>query len=288
LSAGAVAGIAHRNIFNQMAVQEVTMETSGASAETQSGGLNVNMVPKDGGNQFRGTFAGDYANDSLQTGSNLTDELRARGLTRTNSIRNVYDVGVGAGGPIRTNTLWFFTAHRAWGSTEELAGVYFNKTQDTLFYAPDTSRPGTFERYVRDAGLRLTWQATSKQKIAVTGNLQDYRWQNYTLSPTVAPEAAWDFRVRPNQNFMGTWSYPVTSRILFEAGGSFRVDRQTSGPQPETGNANRGPHDGGSAPLLRRERRRPAETAVMLTSVRFGAVYCRVARAYWFQRGRQR
>src|SRR5205823_3298754 len=34
----------HRYIFNQLAVQEIVLETSAASAEAQSGGVNVNMV----------------------------------------------------------------------------------------------------------------------------------------------------------------------------------------------------------------------------------------------------
>ena len=44
----------HRYFFNQLSVQEVVMETGGAGAESMSGGLNVNIVPKDGGNTVLG------------------------------------------------------------------------------------------------------------------------------------------------------------------------------------------------------------------------------------------
>ena len=159
----------HRYFFNQLSVQEVVMETGGAGAESMSGGLNVNMVPKDGGNVVRGSFVTEYANSDMQ-GSNLTDELRARGLTRTNQIRRIYDLGGGVGGPLKRDRLWFFTAHRAWGSQEELAGVYFNKLQGTLFYEPDLDRPGYYDNYVRDSNLRLTWQATPKQKVDAFGS----------------------------------------------------------------------------------------------------------------------
>src|SRR4029450_6379001 len=50
-------------------------------------------------------------------------------------------------------------------------------------------------------------------------------------------EATWHFRVFPNNNFYSTWSYPVTSRVLFEAGASLRVDRQLNEPPDETRNA---------------------------------------------------
>ena len=50
--------------FNQLAVQEVTLATGGVTAESQAGGLNVNMVPKDGGNTLRGAFNGEFTNSS--------------------------------------------------------------------------------------------------------------------------------------------------------------------------------------------------------------------------------
>jgi hypothetical protein len=229
----------HRYFFNQLSVQEVVMETGGAGAESMSGGLNVNMVPKDGGNTFHGSVAGEYANRDFQ-GSNLTDRLRARGLSRANSIRRVYDLGTGVGGPIRQDRLWFFTAHRTWGSQEELAGVYFNRLQGSLFYEPDLSRPGYYDNYVKDSNLRLTWQATPKQKVALFGALQDY-CRCYSMlggvGGTPVPESTYDYRMYPNNLFQATWSYPRTSRLLIEAGSTLRVEHHLVQKPHETGNA---------------------------------------------------
>ena len=220
--------------FNQMAVQEMVIDTNVASAESESGGMNVNMVPKDGGNKFAGSFMAEGANSSLQS-SNLTDNLRARGLTAAAGVRKIYDVGVGFGGPLKVDKLWFYTAHRSWGSIEQLAGVYFNKIPNTLFYEPDLDRPAIYDRYTRDASLRLTWQATAKQKFNFNGSLQDYCWcYSYFITN---PEAAWDFHVHPSNNWMATWSYPATNRLLFQAGASLRQDRQLNGVPKETGNA---------------------------------------------------
>ena len=83
--------------------------------------------------------------------------------------------------------------------------------------------------------LRLTWQATPKQKIAFNGNVQDYCWC-YSYFITNA-EAAWDFHVYPNNNWMTTWSYAASNRLLFQAGVSLRQDRQENGVPPETGDA---------------------------------------------------
>src|SRR2546427_10025746 len=103
------AGSNHRTYINQLFVQEVVLETGGVSADSQSGGLNVNVVPKDGGNAFRGTFSGEYTNKDLQS-DNLTDELRARGLTRSTRSSYIYDTGAGYGGPINRDKIWFYTA----------------------------------------------------------------------------------------------------------------------------------------------------------------------------------
>ncbi len=245
LSSAYNVSLASRNQFNQMMVQEIVMETVASSAESESSGLNANMVPKDGGNEFHGTFNVEGSNDSFQS-SNLTDPLRARGLTRASSIQKIYDVGFGMGGPVVQNKLWFYGAVRSWGAVEELAGVFFNANHAVLspgkfsannppVYVADLNRPAIYDRYTKDAALRLTWQATSKQKIALNGNMQDYCWcYSYFITN---PEAAWDFRVYPNNNWMGTWSYTATSRLLVQAGVSLRQDRQLNGVPKETGDA---------------------------------------------------
>jgi hypothetical protein len=245
LSSAYNVSLASRNQFNQMMVQEIVMETTAANAESESSGLNANMVPKDGGNTFHGSFNLEGTNGDFQS-DNLNDDLRARGLTSASKVRKIWDVGIGGGGPIQQDKLWFYAAGRNWGSVEELAGVYFNANQATLspgrfsatnrpVYVADLSRPAIYDRTTKDIALRLTWQATQKQKFAFNGNVQDYCWcYSYFITN---PEAAWDFNVFPNNNWMATWSYPATNRLLFQAGASLRQDRQFNGVPPETGDA---------------------------------------------------
>ena len=245
LSSAYNVSLAARNQFNQMMVQEIVMETTATSAESESSGLNSNMVPKDGGNQFHGSFNVEGTSGGLQS-DNLNDDLRARGLTSSSQVQKIYDVGFGVGGPIKQDKLWFYGAGRWWGSVEELAGVYFNANQAALspgafsatnrpIYVADLSRPAIYDRYTKDGALRLTWQATSKQKVAFNGNVQDYCWcYSYFITN---PEAAWDFHVFPNNNWMGTWSYAASNRLLFQAGVSLRQDRQFNGVPEETGDA---------------------------------------------------
>ena len=58
--------------------------------EARASGVLTNTIPKEGGNSYRGSFLGNFANNSFQS-NNLTDELKARGLTRVNSVFTVAD-----------------------------------------------------------------------------------------------------------------------------------------------------------------------------------------------------
>ena len=62
---------------NRATVQEVAVQaTGGLTAEAQAGGVIINTISRDGGNQFHGTFSTDFSHSDLQS-DNITDELRA-------------------------------------------------------------------------------------------------------------------------------------------------------------------------------------------------------------------
>ena len=54
---GAYSGV----YWNDGSFQEISYVTGADSAEMGQGGIRVNMVPKDGGNSFRGSIFGNYA-----------------------------------------------------------------------------------------------------------------------------------------------------------------------------------------------------------------------------------
>ena len=112
----------------------MVLEVAGMSAEAETSGVHVNIVPKTGGNTFKGYFF-TSGNTGATQQSNLTDEMRARGLNTVTDLKRVYDVGGGFGGPFKRDKLWFYTAHRSWGSQTWAAGNFYNKTQgDAVLY----------------------------------------------------------------------------------------------------------------------------------------------------------
>ena len=120
MNLGAVGATGY--ILNPTTVVEMAVETGGVSAESEASGIVMNMVPKEGGNTFDGSISGFFTNDKMQA-NNLTDDLRARGLTTPNEVLHLYDFGVAIGGPIKQDRLWFFTAPRFAGNKNLIPGV---------------------------------------------------------------------------------------------------------------------------------------------------------------------
>ncbi|MGH9253858.1 MAG: carboxypeptidase regulatory-like domain-containing protein [Vicinamibacterales bacterium] len=208
---------------NPAATAEITVETSGMSAESETGGVHINMVPKAGGNTFSGSFVSTMGHKDLQ-GANVTDRLRARGVGAQPEIRKLFDVNLGVGGPIKKDTLWFFAAQRWFHTSSYLPGNYYNKLQGTLFYEPDVSRPAFDDDYYGESSLRLTWQVAQEHKVDLGYIAQkncNCMWA--IQNGLVAPEAAGAHNYNPNYVAQATWTHPATSRLLVESGGTLVV-----------------------------------------------------------------
>src|SRR6185436_19047879 len=71
--------------FNPAEGQEYIYETAALSAESQSGGVRANVIPKEGGNRYSAFFLGSYAGSDFQSG-NLDSHL---GLNSVNELRYI-------------------------------------------------------------------------------------------------------------------------------------------------------------------------------------------------------
>ena len=64
----------------QAYVSEIAVTTGGGTAESSYGNMITNVIPKEGGNTFSGSFYAEYTDKNFAA-SNLTDELRGYGFT---------------------------------------------------------------------------------------------------------------------------------------------------------------------------------------------------------------
>ncbi len=205
--------------------QEVSITTSGGMGEAEVGGPVINIVPRTGGNSLRGSLFATGANDALQ-GDNFTDELRAAGLTNPATLIKMWDLNGAIGGPIRQDRLWYFFTTRYSGNRKNIENMFYNQNAadpNAWTYVPDLGRPAINDSTWKNTTLRLTWQLSTSNKlnlfwdeqrtcIACTGG----------GSSTTSPEAAdgtthMDYVRAPS----ATWTSPLTSRLLLEAGWGF-------------------------------------------------------------------
>jgi hypothetical protein len=227
---GDAGGSSRQFLVNQAAIQETVVQTSGMSAESETGGVHVNVVPKDGGNNFSYYLLATGTTGALQA-TNLSDFLRTRGVTAAAQVKKIYDAGGGVGGPLKRDTLWFYTAHRWWGSQEYIPRSFYNLTPHTAVYTPDPSRRGFTDYYQRDNSVRMTWQVSSKDKIAIYNGYQRNCQCNYYLEQgTVTPEASVDYPYSPVNLTQVTWNSARTNRLLFETGVSHLYNK--TDPRP--------------------------------------------------------
>jgi hypothetical protein len=203
--------------YNMEGMQEATMAFNGMNAETETAGLQVNFVPKDGGNTFTGSGRATFTNGRFQA-SNLTDELRARGASTPGKIKRIYDYGGALGGPVKRDSLWFFTSHRWWGDQTYQPGSFYNRVQGTGLYEPDLTRPGYLENYNQDNSVRLTWQVSRKDKVAYYGNRGDQCVCYLGVGATLAPESATHNATPKNHLSQFTFNRVQTSKVLIEGG----------------------------------------------------------------------
>jgi hypothetical protein len=243
-------------ILDSVNVDEVAVAVAGGLGESDIGGPTMNLVPRSGGNTFRGQ---GFINNSgaWSRGNNLTDQLRAVGLTEPPGIISSYDASVSYGGPIKRDRLWFFGSYRSLSTASAVQGVVANQN------AYDASRwdwaadPSITARQLQGRKSyvgRFTAQVSAKNRVSFNEeyqtrcegsplkvgtdgcNTRDAGWVAAGTA-TVSPEA--------NPNYFGNtpyhvtqalWSAPMTSRLLLEAGFTYFSFRGgTTGRVPPDG-----------------------------------------------------
>lgn len=107
--------------FDYDSFEEVQIETAGAPAEVSVGGLYMNMITKSGGAIFSGGVTTMYQPGRLQ-GNNVTSDLKAQGITKSNPVDLILDFQPYLGGPIAKNA-WFFGSYRRYIIDTQILGL---------------------------------------------------------------------------------------------------------------------------------------------------------------------
>jgi hypothetical protein len=202
---------------NDAAAQEVAYSSGADSAEMSHPGLYVDLVPKDGGNRFSGYVFGDFTHDGWSA-SNLSRDLRDRGITNVSIVHRNYDFNPGVGGPLRRDSLWFYAAYRYEGHDATVVDSYYDKNPAPYLYEPDLSRPAHDSGTIPNQSVRLTWQATPKDKAQFWVTNQNKSRELYGVNANITPDAAGLQRTRYATPATLRWTRTQTNRLLLEGG----------------------------------------------------------------------
>ena len=215
--------------INIGSIQELTIDTAGMSAEDNSGGVRMNIIPREGGNQFHTYIYADGSGPSLQS-SNYNDDLKARGFPTPNPakpLNKAYTFNPAIGGPIVKDSLWFYGAvNRARQSTYVAIAPNLNVGNPNAWtYAPDPN--GTFpilDVLFYGENARLTWQASPKNKLAFYYDTQ-VRCACPNAGAAQAPESQ-PSQINPIMRFMSvTYAAPLSNRLVLDAAVVSRIER---------------------------------------------------------------
>jgi len=196
--------------YNDSLMESITYLTSSLPAEAPVGGIQISMIPKDGGNQFHGSTFGTGATQALQS-NNSNSSLEALGLKARNKIDTLYDLNADLGGPVLKDRLWFLTSFRRWGANNFLANTFFPNGQQVV----DDTR-------LTDVTLRLTYQINKNNKVSVSYD-RGFKFRghrpNNLISVSFSDPLA-DVQQKSWLNYMSQahWTSTVTNRLLFDVG----------------------------------------------------------------------
>jgi hypothetical protein len=231
---GAYSGV----YWNDGSFQEISYVTGADSAEMGQGGMRVNMVPKDGGNEFHGVFFANMAPNTWSSDncnspgvgqpcarSELYGDLTYNPnnkLTNVAVLDKIWDINPSFGGPIARDKVWFYATYRYWGVNKTVAGSFYNLNQQVPGrYTPhvdDTSRPGIDDGYIRSIAGRVSAQLSTKDKISYYHDDQNKVRGHWGISALIAPESSAIQETPTSFVSVSKWTRTHTNRLLFDAG----------------------------------------------------------------------
>jgi len=218
-------GAVQQYINNQM-IQEMSYTTAGAGADVSPGGVRVNVVMKDGGNSFNGTFFGAWNDGSWQS-NNLTDSLKARGLRAADRIAKIYEFSGGFGGPVKRDRVWFFAAGRFSGVDAPIADTFYvpaGKTNADCQAGRVACEQGIDDQNINSATVRVTWQISPRNKVSLYYEEVD-KFRGHGMNAGDDPETASQIWTSPRYNdAVLRYTSTISSKLLVEGGYSFNYE----------------------------------------------------------------
>ena len=213
--------------YDQGMFEEVNYMTSAIPAEQLVGGVSINMVTKDGGNQWKGNLRYNFSNDGLQ-GENWQNTIDFKNSINPahvflgNPTKKTYDLNFSGGGALVQNKVWINGTVRKWIVNKLVNAKNLDGSQ-----ALD-------DNDLKNYSGKLVYQLTSNQKL-----IGSYFWNDKIRghrrddqSQTI-PDVASIVQTNPVQTTQAKYT-GIKGALVFESNFSI-MDGQTNYTyQPDT------------------------------------------------------
>jgi hypothetical protein len=182
-------------------VQEV--QVAGLGADAEYGGFTgavINLITKSGGNTFHGDVRAYYSDGSLNS-DNAPPEAEG-----TNMLDSDIDLSASFGGPVASDSLWYF-----------VSGNWRQRTVEPFYYsgAPEDDRANNERSLSRIMG-KLTWQLDTSNRLMFLGDwddvVTDYRGVGGDVLASAAPR-----QESPNVMFNASWESLISDSSFLTA-----------------------------------------------------------------------
>ena len=219
---------------NELAQTELVYDAGSQSAENALGGVRMDSIPKEGGNNFSGIWR-TFGSKGAWQGNNITDELRPF-ISAGSTLDYSYDTNAVLGGPIMKDKLWFLVAQRVSQSNTKIPLL--------TAYFPQGGTSDSGGQVAPHSTVRLTYQISQRNKFVFAFYKSQGGTQRFDVGCSatsgnsvscISPEAAYWLPTPLQYAAQAKYTSPITSRFLLEIGQSLAVPTYKFKYQPENG-----------------------------------------------------
>ncbi len=162
------------NYLDFATYEESTVQIIGHPAEVPSRGIFMNSIVKSGSNDFHGTVFFAHTSDKFQ-GSNISEALKAQGITGGDDLVLRDDSSADVGGRILRDKLWFYIAGRMRRQDDRILACFTPEgdrcvnTERSYFITPKVT-------YQLNAATRIIGFAQPHFRRAIRGGSRLQSW----------------------------------------------------------------------------------------------------------------
>jgi hypothetical protein len=210
--------------YDQGMFEEINYVTSAVPAETLAGGVSINMVTKDGGNQWKGNIRYNFSNDDLQ-GENWADTQQANPSFLGNPTLKTYDFNLSGGGALIQNKLWVNGTVRRWVVNKLVSAKN-----------PDGSQ-ALDDNLAKNYSGKVVWQITPNNKLSASTLFND-KIRNHRRNSTsqIIPDIAAIVQTNPVQTPQVKYT-GIKGSLVYESNFSLMDGQTNYTPQKAAGDA---------------------------------------------------